>query len=591
MSSRVIPNDSSYDVVTFVINIEGAAINQEYQVMSITVSKEVNKIPSALIVLRDGDAAEETFAVSDSADFEPGKEVEVKVGRDGKDETIFKGIIVKHGIKVAEGGTSLLKIECKDESIKLTVGRKNNYFLDKKDSDIIKERISDGGVKAGKIDATKITHPELIQNYVTDWDFIMTRAEANGLLVFANDGSIDVKAPDTSSKEVLTLIYGATILSFEADMDARYQWSKVEASSWDYSTQKLEKTSAKEPSFKENGDITGKKLSKTLGLKTFELRHSGQVVKEELQAWADACMLKSRLARMRGRAKFIGFSKIKPGDIIKLEGVGKRFNGPVYITAIRHEIVDGAWYTHAQFGLSYEWFYEKYDVMDQPGAGLTPGINGLQIGVVKKIDEDPDGEDRIQVVLPIIDPSAKGIWARVASLDAGKDRGAFFRPEVDDEVVVGFVNDDPRDAIVVGMLHSKKHPAPITADQKNTEKGFVTREQIKLLFNDVKKIFTVETPGGNSLVIDDDQKSITLTDQHGNSITMDDKGITIDSASKINIEAAQDVAVKAGTSLTQESGTDLGIKAGTQLKAEGSAGAELSTSAIATIKGSMVKIN
>lgn len=591
MSSRTIPNKSVHDVVTFSILINGKEIDRGYQVMYISTSKEVNRIPTAVIVLRDGDASEENFMVSESEDFIPGKEVEIKVGRDSKDETIFKGIIIQQKIKIEENGNSSLRIECKDKSIKLTVGRKNKYFQDKKDTDIIKGIISDVGVTVGVVDATKTTHPWMIQHYSCDWDFMMMRAEANGLLVIPNDGTIDIKAPDTSASSLLEVIYGSTIINLEAEMDARNQWAKVEASSWDYSKQKLESANSTDPKFKENGNLSGKKLSDTLGLKQFDLRHSGKVVKEELKAWADACLLKSRLSKIRGRVKFIGFGKIKPGDVIELQGVGKRFNGPVFITGIRHEIVDGSWYTNAQFGLEYQWFYEKYDVNDKPGAGLIPSINGLQIGTVVKMYEDPDGEDRVQVVLPIIDAQAKGVWARMASLDAGNGRGAFFRPEVGDEVVVGFVNSDPRDAIVVGMLHSKKNPAPIKADEKNTEKGFVTREKIKLLFNDVKKIFTVETPGGNSFVIDDDQKSITLKDQHGNSITMDSNGITLDSASKVEIKAAQDINEKAGTALSLESGTDLKIKAGTQLSAEGAAGAKLSTSAIAEIKGSMVKIN
>jgi uncharacterized protein involved in type VI secretion and phage assembly len=48
---------------------------------------------------------------------------------------------------------------------------------------------------------------------------------------------------------------------------------------------------------------------------------------------------------------------------------------------------------------------------------------------VTKLEADPDGEDRIQVRLPILDAQADGIWARVSSLDAGENRGFFFRPE------------------------------------------------------------------------------------------------------------------------------------------------------------------
>ena len=83
------------------------------------------------------------------------------------------------------------------------------------------------------------------------------------------------------------------------------------------------------------------------------------------------------------------------------------------------------------------------------------------------VDEgDPDGEDRIQVRLPLVDPAADGIWARWVSPDAGNQRGIYWRPEIGDELLVGFLNDDPRDPVVLGMLHSSVNPSPIQATRK-----------------------------------------------------------------------------------------------------------------------------
>ena len=85
--------------------------------------------------------------------------------------------------------------------------------------------------------------------------------------------------------------------------------------------------------------------------------------------------------------------------------------------------------------------------------------------------EAPDGEDRVQVRVPVINSQDDGLWARVATLDAGENRGSFFRPEIGDEVVLGFLNDDPRDPIILGMLNSSAKPAPITASIRLSRKG------------------------------------------------------------------------------------------------------------------------
>lgn len=585
----VIPNDSTYDVVTFDILSDGEPIDPTFQVMSINVDNEVNRIPKAYIIIRDGDVSEQDFAVSNVDAFVPGKEMEIKVGRDRDTITVFKGLVIKHGIKINEDGVSVLVVECQDTTVKMTVGRKNKYFEDSTDSDVIEEVLGEYEA-AGEVEPTDLQHAEVVQHYATDWDFMLCRAEMNGKLVLVNEGLVDVKAPDTSTEPVVELSFGHTIFEFEAEMDARTQWKTVEAKSWDYASQDLFNAETSSAEFTEPGNVSGEELADVLGLEKFELRHSGQVLTEELQSWADACMLKSRLGKIVGRGKFQGFAEIKPGVMVKLSGVGERFNGNVYITGTRHEVKQGTWYTHAQFGLCEDWFYKKEDVIDAPSAGLLPAIHGLQIGKVVQLESDPDGEDRILVKLPIIDNDADGVWARVASLDAGENRGAFFRPELDDEVIVGFVNDDPRDPVVLGMLNSSAKPAPIVASDDNHEKGFVTRDELKVLFDDDKKIITISTPAGNSIVISEEDTAITLTDQNDNTITMDPDGIALKSPADINVEADGNINIKASGDLSME-GTNVTTKASAQYEAEGGAGVKVSSSAIVEVQGSLIKLN
>jgi len=171
----------------------------------------------------------------------------------------------------------------------------------------------------------------------------------------------------------------------------------------------------------------------------------------------------------------------------------------------------------------------------------------------------------------------------VASLDAGNDRGFFFRPEIGDEVVAGFLDEDPRHAVILGMLHSSAKSAPLQGSDDNHEKVFKSRSGMRLYFNDDKKILQIDTPAGNSITLSEDEKSIVLADQNSNKITLDADGISIESAKAFKL--------KAGTELTIESGTSFSAKGGTELKLEGSTQAELSSSAVTKVSGSMVQIN
>ncbi len=292
---------------------------------------------------------------------------------------------------------------------------------------------------------------------------------------------------------------------------------------------------------------------------------------------------------MRGRVKFQGFAGVLPGNIIEVTGIGERFEGKLYVSGIRHSFANGNWETDVQFGLSTELFAETYNLRPLPAAGLVPAISGLQIGIVTVLENDPDGEDRIKVKLPLISTEDEGIWARLSTLDAGKERGTFFRPEIDDEVVVGFLNDDPRYPVVLGMCHSSAKPAPEPAKDDNHRKGYVSREKIKLTFDDEKKIIALETPGGNKITISDEDKGIVLEDQNGNKITLDDSGIKIESSKDLILKAAKDIKIE---------GKNTDIKAQTAFKAEGTSSAEISGanttikgSATTVIKGGMVQIN
>lgn len=132
------------------------------------------------------------------------------------------------------------------------------------------------------------------------------------------------------------------------------------------------------------------------------------------------------------------------------------------------------------------------------------------------------------------------------------------------------------------MLNSSTKPAPLTAEDDNNEKGFVTRSAMKMIFNDDKISYTLETPAGKKITVDEDADIITIEDEHVNILTLNGDGITVESKGDISFKATGDVNIE---------GTNVNLKASAQFKAEGSSGAEVSSGAVTVVKGSQVKIN
>lgn len=554
-------------VVTATILSDGSPIKDTYEVLSIDVRREVDRIPAATLVLLDGNPAEGTFAISETEVFRPGKEIAIKLryeGEPGSEGTVFKGLVVRHGIE-ANASASLLNIELKDAAVRLTQGRRSQVFARKSDTDAIRTLLSNAKLTVGDLEATQPTHPELVQYQCSDWDFILSRTDLYGLRVVVEDGRVSARKVKASGLSVRRIAYAQDeVYDFEMQADAASQRPDFAVLGWDPATQKPRKVDRATPFQAGGGNFDAGRIATSLGFSKDSLAHAVPVAEDELKVSANGRMVRNRLAFIRGRIGVPGFAKARLLDIVELVGMGRRFNGKAVVTGLRHRVDASGWRTDLQFGLTPRRFCEEEGIREIPAAGFLPAASGLQIAVVKKIAPDPDKQLRVQVQLAGMEDAKALIWARWASPDAGKDRGWFFWPEVNDEVVVGFCNDDPRQPIVLGALFSSKNP-PSSAfknfDDKNKVKGIVTKKGTKFTFVDEDKpSVRIETPGGNKVVLDDQTGSIQLADPHGNTVTMDKTGITLKSAKDLNLDAGGNVTIKSTGNLQLEASGKVTLK-------------------------------
>jgi uncharacterized protein involved in type VI secretion and phage assembly len=296
--------------------------------------------------------------------------------------------------------------------------------------------------------------------------------------------------------------------------------------------------------------------------------------------------------------KFQGSALAKIGSLITLDGVGARFNGEVFVSSVKHQIMGGNWTSEVDFGMSPDWFAEQRNLVAPSASGFLPGIEGLQIGVVLKLDEDPEGQSRVQVSVPILQAETEGVWARLSNFSASNSFGAFFIPEIGDEVILGYLNNDPSNPIVLGSLYSSKQVPPYELTPDNYTKAIVTREKLSIEFDDEKKTITITTPSENKVVLNDDEKSIMLQDQNGNKVQLSESGIVLDSPKDIAISAAGKITIDATGNIEVTSKADVNVQgsnvnhtADIGFTAKGSASAEISASGNTTVKGAMVMIN
>jgi uncharacterized protein involved in type VI secretion and phage assembly len=160
------------------------------------------------------------------------------------------------------------------------------------------------------------------------------------------------------------------------------------------------------------------------------------------------------------------------------------------------------------------------------------------------------------------------------------------------------MNQDPSYPVILGSLYSKKLPPPVAPDEKNNKKAIVTRSKLQISFDDQDKIIEISTPGKNVIRLDDKAGKITISDGSKNSITLAKNGVTIESASNMTLKSKGNMTLDAGANLKLSAkanasmdGLQVAHTAKGKFSANGNGMAELKSSGILTVRGTLVKIN
>lgn len=196
-------------------------------------------------------------------------------------------------------------------------------------------------------------------------------------------------------------------------------------------------------------------------------------------------------------------------------------------------------------------------------------VHGVVVGIVTN-NKDPDGVGRVKVKFPWLSTDDESAWARVASPMAGKERGIFFLPEVDDEVLVVFEHGDVNMPYIIGSLWNGVDLPPETNDDGK---------------NNIRMI---KSRSGHTITIDDTEggEKIEIADKTGNNtITIDTKN------NKLSFKSDKDIEISAPNGKVSINANDFEVKASSSAKVEASIGIDLKASGTMNIKGATVNIN
>jgi uncharacterized protein involved in type VI secretion and phage assembly len=194
---------------------------------------------------------------------------------------------------------------------------------------------------------------------------------------------------------------------------------------------------------------------------------------------------------------------------------------------------------------------------------------GVVVGIVTN-NRDPEGMHRVKVRFPWLSQDDESNWARVASPMAGNGRGAYFLPEVDDEVLVAFEHGSVEFPFVVGSLwNGKDKTHEDNGNGSNDNRGFKSRSGHVIRLGDKaggECVEIIDKTGSNRIVI-------TST---GN---------------KIDIEAQGDITITSSTGKLTMSAVGIELQSKTDVKISANTTVDVNATAQVSIQGAIVKLN
>lgn len=552
------------------------------------------------------------FDLIDSDVFKPGTEVTIGFdNQKGVRTNLLTGEVISLEPSISSAATTLV-VRGYDKLHRLYRGRKTRAFLKKTDSQIASQIIQDSGMTAN-VTSTSENYPYVMQRNQRDIDFLRDRAARNGFRVWFDKGKVCFKAPESGAADAPEQKFGEQILSFNCRLTLFAQPKKVIVRGWDMMAKKeIEANAASPTASHQIGAAIGGAAAQTAFGTPPDVVVTDYPVGTQGEATA---LAKSVLDTLAGDTIYsevvcLGEPKLRPGLMVKLSNLGTKFSGKYFISATRHVYTADEGYLTT---IVVSGFQPENLVAIGQNAPPTDRVQGMVIGVVTNL-KDPDNLGRVKVKFPWLDNELESNWARLVMPGAGKQRGWFLPPEINDEVLVGFEHGDINRPFVMGGLWNGKDatPAAAVADGKVKLRTLKTRAGHILEFTEDdggnKGLITIKTAGGHHVILSDNDKKIEIKSS-SHTVLLDDQGRIVKitsggeveitgSGSKLKFTASGlELSNGGGKLAIQPAGVNLeaaakmDIKANAMLGIQGLGGVKAETPAILQIQGSLVKIN
>lgn len=592
-----------------IVKVDGTLVPTKVMDRMIEISVESSMYLPDMVILVFHDNELELI---DGNTFPLGAKIEVEASDvidPRQTDPIFKGEIVALEPDFLNGTMATMTIRGYTKGHRMHRESKSQVWKDVKDSDIATQIASNNGLST-KIDATNEVFQHIFQHAITDMAFLRQRAERIGYEVYIQDETLHFHKPDPTGSPV-KLEWGNELLTFRPQLSISDQVNEVTVRGWDPKKKEaIVGQASSSPTAPEigMGNWGGQAAQTALSAaKKLEVRYPVQS-QSDADAVALGILNEINGSFIEAEGEAMGQPTLRAGMLVDLVKLGTKFSGKYKLTSVRHVYSVSDHYKtfitvegHRPRTFSY---LLRAQTEVTPWAGVVPAI-------VTNVDISSDSKNSsmdyamVKVKYPWLDDSQESFWARLTGPGFGKQRGVYFMPEVNDEVLVAFEHGDFNRPYILGGLYGGKDD-PISPISQIFADGQVKTRVIKTRTGHTIRF--VDLQGGEEFIeiVDAKQNTRILMDTQNKKIEMTSKGdIQIEAEGNMTLKAKGAIDVQATRGLTAKGQTvDVSAQSngsfkasakldlqGATLSAQGSGIAEVKAGGALNLTGSLVKIN
>jgi Bacteriophage probable baseplate hub protein len=330
------PDDKGRPAFAVTVNGTALPVDAALDVSSIRVDADAT-LPSMFTLELAGGTGEEPTAWIDGDLFKMGGTVEIKLGYNDTLDTVISAEITGIEPVFTHGTQPHLIVRGYDRRHRLQRGRKTRSFVQQKDSDIASTIASEAGLTADATDS-EVTHEYILQANQTDMEFLLERARLIRYELVVEDKTLYFRPVQNDQGELLTMSPEDDLLEFYPRLSTMGQATEFKARGWNPKEKKEfeGKAAAGDEVSTMGGQNTGAALADSAFGAASVLIGSPVVTQAEADQLARATFNRAILGLISGEGMCSGRTDLKPGSVIKLDGIGERFSGQYYVRSTSH---------------------------------------------------------------------------------------------------------------------------------------------------------------------------------------------------------------------------------------------------------------